>query len=524
MHAWSMPVLAFAAGLLLAPPATAQTLRDAVREALGSHPELSAIGFNRKAVDEEKKAAAGAALPTVDVRASVGRDWLDGGSVGGLSQPHGRVTREAGVYLGQRLYDGDETFHEIGRQRFRGYSARARVYDTANALALRTVQAYIEVQRAQAILGLTERHVAHHRALLGQVSARVESGKGAASEAIEAKGRLDAALAALTQARGRVQESRIAYANLVGRQPGRLSAVELPRKALPPTVAAAVAAAREGAPAVLALQFESLAAEHAAGMADSRFRPRVDLQLSATHVDRLYYGGAPSAIASLERGDGRPAFGARVGLSMNLYRGGADTARAAEARYRSAELRDRTAATGLDIEREIRLSWTTIETSTKRAAQLGTQLQSSRAIVSAYREQFDLGKRTLLDLLDLQQQMFVTEADRISEGFVARFNAYRILAGTGTLLAHLRLEPPADATAPPPLAGDWVPSLHGGGPSTQVDLTGEATGSIARPSRKRAATVPAPTAAPAVQAPTEAAPPADAILLFDPASDAGSAR
>ena len=182
-------------------PSRADTLVDIVQEALHTNPELGAIRFNRRAIDNELNAARGLNLPTVDVRGTTGRhrenrltelgvvdnnDWHDSNSVG--------------TVVSQRLFDGFESRHEIARQRNRVESARWRVNDTANAIALRAVQAYLEIIRANSVLKAAQANLSAHENLNSRVQRRVDGGVANAAERAEAGARTANARAIVAQA------------------------------------------------------------------------------------------------------------------------------------------------------------------------------------------------------------------------------------------------------------------------------------------------------------------------------------
>ena len=169
----------------------ADTLRAVVQEALETNPELTAIRFNREAIDQELRAARGLGLPTVDLKSNIGRHRDS------LKTPLGTETsdtwhrhRDVSLIVSQRLFDGFERTHEVARQKNRVESARWRVADTANSIALRTVQAYFEVMRSAAVLAAARRNLSSLQGLQARVNYRVEAGHGDAAEQTEAGSRV----------------------------------------------------------------------------------------------------------------------------------------------------------------------------------------------------------------------------------------------------------------------------------------------------------------------------------------------
>lgn len=419
-------------------PAHADTLLGVVEEALSSNPELGAIRFNRRAIDHELTAARGLLLPTVDVRSDHGRHkdmsrTAIGITTGGESHWH----RELQVVGSQRLFDGFESKHEIARQKNRVESARWRVMDTANSVALRAVQAYLELQRAQSVLKTSKTNLAAHKALLNRVGGRVDGGRGSASDLSEAGSRTAQAEALVAEAEGRLREADALFRAVVGRAPGSLAAADLPKAGFPPSVEAAVADAVSAAPSVLATQHDTIASEAALGSAYARLLPRVNLELSQHR-----------GWGMTEDGDRELDTRAMVVVRWNLFNGGIDKARIWEAKSRSLEAAEISANTRRIIERETRVSWNAMQTATKRVPLLRRQVSQVRSTRSSYNQQFDAGTRRLLDLLNVQSELFVAEASLRTEEFVRVYNAYRLQAAVGRLVLALGLEPPPEAAVP----------------------------------------------------------------------------
>lgn len=141
----------------------------------------------------------------------------------------------------------------------------------------------------------------------------------------------------------------------------------------------------------------------------------------------------------------------------NLYRGGIDSARVREAHARASEAQATADVMRRTVEREVRLSWTAMHSARMRAEIIGRQLEQNRTVIAAYKEQFELGQRTLLDILDIQNEMFVNATTRTTETFVSEYNVYRVLAAMGQLIPAIGADYPDDAKRPPLPSGAIIP-------------------------------------------------------------------
>jgi outer membrane protein, adhesin transport system len=439
----------FASFFVVAAPAMAETLQSVVRKTLATNPDLKALQFNRQAIDQELEAAKGLGLPSVDIRAAAGHRSTETSVLpGGSSRSRrDRNRAEAGVAVSQRLFDGYETKSQVLRQTERVNSARSRVSDTANSIALQTTQAFLELQRTSQVRAIADQNVKAHETLLGKVKARSDGGRGASSEVSQAQARLQAAKASRVEADARHKDAVSLYIAVVGvKPPVKLTPGPAPVKRLPKSVDSAVAQAQKGAPAIIARMFDASAATAAIAVAKSEFYPKITAELSADYaydVDRTYGRRAEAS--------------AMVVYRQNLYRGGVDSARVREAQARASEAQATADVMRRTVEREVRLSWTAMHAARMRAEIIGRQLEQNKTVIAAYKEQFELGQRTLLDILDIQNEMFVNATTRTTETFVSEYNVYRVLAAMGQLIPAIGADYPEDAKRPPLPSGAIIP-------------------------------------------------------------------
>ncbi|MFM2422619.1 MAG: hypothetical protein RL291_1149 [Pseudomonadota bacterium] len=426
---------------------SAEGLQSVVARALANNPELGAIRFNRRAIDHELTAARGLKLPTVDLKADSGRHRdYNRTALNIVSGNEFHDHRNVSVIGSQRIFDGFEARHEEARQRNRVESARWRVTDTANSIALRAVQAYLEVQRADAVLHAARANLSAHQRLLSRVSTRVAGGRGTGSDESEARGRVANAQAIVAEAEQRVRDAHALFRSIVGDAPRSLGPAPIPTKALPASVEAAVAEARVAAPSILATRHDTTAAEAAIGSTYARFMPRLNFELSTDHA----WGNREASDRTI---DTRAMFVVR----WNLFNGGIDKARVWEAKARALEAQEISQSTERIVERETRVSWNAIQAANERVPALKRQVDQVRLTRSAYSQQFDAGQRRLLDLLNIQGESFIAEASLRTEEFARTFNSYRILAAMGRLVPALGLEMPAEAAMPhaPTIKHGW---------------------------------------------------------------------
>jgi adhesin transport system outer membrane protein len=424
---------------------SAETLQSVVARTVLSNPEVAALRANRLATDEELEAAKGLGKPKVDIKTATGYVTRDEEGEGATGYEADTWRTEVSGVISVPLFDGWKTHYEVERQVNRVDSARNRVADTANSIALQTVQAYLEVQRASSVAAIAERNVAAHRAILSRVGQRASAGKSAEAEVVQARARLKAAEAALVEAHASLIDARSLFISVVGEAPGDLAPVAPPSHMLPNSVEAAVERARAEAPSLAAVRHDILAAEAEAGTAWSEFYPKLDLEVSGHRKDDSDHNFGDD-----------DEFSALLVVRKNLYNGGIDSARTRETRHRVEQTQAIAANAGRLIEKEVRLAWLAIKSSSMRAVHLAQQIEQNRLLINAYTGQFDLGERSLMDILDVQNEIFTTETSLVTERFVGVYNSYRLIAAMGSLLPALDVPMPEEAVV---AADSWRLSI-----------------------------------------------------------------
>ena len=240
------------------------------------------------------------------------------------------------------------------------------------------------------------------------------------------------------EAENRHADANAFFLSVAGHAPGKLQPVTFPANVLPVSVDVATAEARTAAPSVIATENDAEAASAAIGVANSRLFPKVNLEVSSNHT----WGASEAGDRSID------ARGMLV-VRWNLFNGGIDKARIWEAKARAMEAIEISENTRRIVERETRVSWNAIQAAKARVPVLQQELKQNKATRSTYAEQFNAGQRRLLDLLNIQAEVFVAEASLRSEELARTYNSYRVLAAMGRLVPALGLEGPPEAIVPP---------------------------------------------------------------------------
>ena len=292
---------------------------------------------------------------------------------------------------------------------------------------MRAVQAYLDVQRTFELLELQKENVAKHRDYLSQIEKRASSGRGSQADVRQAEGRLALSEANLLTAEGNFRTAQVDYNEVVGDAPRELEPFRSPIGGLPSSLEVALQQAFDNSPALKSADHDIKAAEHAIESAESQFMPRLDLELGAAKNNNLDGSdGTNDEMFAIAR------------VRYNAYTGGADTARVNEQKARLSEAQENKSFDERTVEENVYKSWNDLKTSQTRLTPLNTHVMSANDTRDAYKKQFDINQRTLLDVLDSEVEYVTAKSALINGRYAVDFAVYELLSHQGMLVTTLR--------------------------------------------------------------------------------------
>jgi adhesin transport system outer membrane protein len=330
-------------------------------------------------------------------------------------------------------------------------SASYRVQEAAEFVALDAVEAHLDVLRNQALVELAGENLEQHRRILGQVGQLEAQGAGSIADVRQTESRLAEAQSSLALAKGNLCDAEAFYLAVVGSPPTDLEEGVAPAFALPESPDASAAAASVTSPTVQLANADIDVAQAELRAARAGYYPNLDLELGA------------AAGENLDGLEGREVNAqALLVLRYNLFRGGGDIAREREAFLRVKEARENLRVAQRDAEEEARVAYHALITARARLEALSDGVDAQRATRDIYAQQFDLGQRGLLDLLDAENELFNDRSNLVTATFTETFAVYRVLAVVGAMLDSLEIDRPAQAIN---IYRDREQQLYGTAPS-----------------------------------------------------------
>jgi TolC family type I secretion outer membrane protein len=430
--------------------AHAENLDQALISTYETNPTLRAARARLRGVNERVPQERSNWRPQVSVNASAGRQRLEEtqpGLRGGTTtttEYTNPLTAEA--TLRQPLYRGGRTVAGIDRAENEVKAQRAELENTQQEVLLRAIEAYMNVWRDRRTVKLSIDNVETLRQQLEATEARLDRGIVTQTDLAQAKSRLSQARARLETSRGDLTSSEAVYQEVVGTAPGEVSYPGIPED-LPATRQAAVASALDGNPQVVAAEFQQAAAEKRVRQTEGELLPNLFLEGSLS-----YQEGRAGADRELQRAQ------VTLNLQVPLYQAGQVTSRVREAKQQASERRIQISEARKRAEQQAKSAWARLQAARAEFREIEQQVQAAQAALSGVEQELQVGERTVLDVLDAEQELFNAEVQRVRARRDLVVAAYRVLSATGQLTARgLKLETeyynPEDAYAE--VSGDW---------------------------------------------------------------------
>ncbi|MDY0029559.1 MAG: TolC family outer membrane protein [Pseudobdellovibrionaceae bacterium] len=410
------------------------TLRDAVGVGVLTNPQTETVQNNRRATDEELEQAKALYLPSVDLRADTGYQSIYSDPDGSIEGHSDLWRSQASLTLTQMLFDGMNTHYENERQRHRVRSASHRVRETAEFLGLDIVESYLDVLRQRELLAIAVENLNQHRSIMGQIEDSTGAGRSTQADVEQTKARVAAAVAQESAVRQSLRNAEATYRSLVGDLPQPdLTRPIAPSNMLEGNIDDEVKQVLTHSPTLDIKEADVNVAEAEWEQSKSTLYPQVDFQAGASIGDNLdgVEGRTQEASALLI-------------ANWNLYRGGGDEARIREHVYRHAQSKTDRNAAARSVESDVRQTWANMMAAGERAEAFTLQAEANAMVVQAYKDQFNLDRRTLLDVLDSQNEWFVSRSNAINNGYLEMFAVYRLLALRGVLLPTMGVPYPKE--------------------------------------------------------------------------------
>lgn len=401
----------------------AVTLNNAVKTILSENPNIKEAVHTYMQVGKDLNIARNAYYPTLDASAYIGHQSkrLDDGT---RTRQGGGMISGANLTLVENIYNGGADKNRINSQSARLDSAAYTVAQRADRLTLQAVNAYLELLKTKKILDIETEAVASHQQIYNQIKDRARSGFGVASEERQAGSRYTLAQSNLISAQNNYEDAIATFEKLYGHT---ISAENLVMPefnvVLPSSEKEVYDKAMLCNPSILVQKSNIAMAESVIKEKNAPFRPRLDLELSGKyeHSDVLYDNYEDTTLDAVLR------------LRYNLYNKGIDKLEKEKSQIVASSEQQTLEVLSRDLKESLKFSWQNYTLEQKKMAYLNEHVEYAKATLDSYQDEFRIGRRDLINLLDAENEYNTALKEIINTETSLLYAKYRLLDNMGLI-------------------------------------------------------------------------------------------
>lgn len=403
----------------------ALTLQEGVDEVLSTHPVVLERLHNYRATLEDLRITESQYLPTLDYSGTIAREKTKSPSTGFESRS--LTSYEHSLQLTQNLFNGFGSVYEADYNRARILAAANHYIENANDVAYNFTNTYINALKAKDLLCIAESNVKFNEDIYAKVTKLYEAGMTTRSESEKADTSLSLAKSNYVVAKNNLDDALFNLERVLGRpikanelQDGTFSG------ALPASLEEMKNYARTHNPSVLVSEYNLKAA---------RAQKEVSYKYYYPKIDAFARQSWSNDVGGLEGKDDRTQVG--LTLNYNLYRGGADEALIQKNLSKIHQESENKRETIRKLDEQGELSWSARHYLTEQLAYLKRYEATSSKTLELYQKEYDLGRRTLLDLLVAQNDHVAAQSQIVRAENDLLFAHYRILDAMGSMVQNI---------------------------------------------------------------------------------------
>ncbi len=404
--------------------ALAETLPESLAKAYQTNPVLDAARAQKRAIDEQLALANAGWLPTISADGSIGRDNTDFENL-----PDRNSTPKAlSLTASQPLFRGGRTIAAGRGAEASVAAAAAQLYSTEQSVLLNAATVYHDVLRDQAVLELNQKNVEVLRAQLDAAQSRFKVGDITRTDVSQAESRLARAEADRVAANGNYNSSKASFERVFAAPPSNLTKPDSSLNfatTLPASLAEAMELAEKNNPNFIAARETEVAANAQVDEQFGSLLPEANItgQLRRSWEETTLTNDKVDSASVVAR------------VTMPLYQAGAEHARVRQAKQTASQRRlELDEARRQAREGAIR-AWESWQAAKASAVARQAQVKASQLALEGVRQENQVGSRTVLDVLDAEQELLDAKVSLILADRDEAVSSYQLLASIGEFTA-----------------------------------------------------------------------------------------
>jgi len=404
------------------------TLRDGVIQTIDTNPQIKEKTREYRAMKEALKATFSQYYPKIDIIGAYGYEKSNNSNTGFKNKSMQR--KEADVKITQQIFNGFETNYAVKRDEYKTKAAKEAIYEKASFLALEAIETYLNLLMDQELIELAKENLKNHEEIYEKIKEQTESGALAKSNLALIQSRLALAKSNLVTYENRYQDDITKFYKLAGYNID-IENLEKPSFdiEIPQTFKEITDIANKNNPAIKAQKYNLLASKAEYYRSQNNFYPHFSLE-----ADK----GWNKNIAGVKG----KHYNTTVLLKAryNFFNGGKDFVTL----QKNISLLHKQNEILRNIERKIfensRLAWTTIKLTDEKEEYLKDHVKFIEKTLKLYKEEYNLGKRSLFEILDAENENFSAKREYVKANYERLAAKYKLLYVMGKLLEKLNVD------------------------------------------------------------------------------------
>lgn len=408
------------------------SLEQAVKDALQTNPELLQQDQQLKISGQRAEQSVSGYKPSLDFRAATGWQRTDS-TFNNSNKEIDLNPVETSLVLTQPLFEGFKTKHDSASTEEAYYAERLQTLSKAQQVSLQVAQSYLNVLKTQEIVKLAERNLKVHDVLYKQIKSRFDKGASDKADMTQVEGRIALANSNYLSSLNNFEDAKANFEAVAGFPANDFTRPSVDSSMIPESKDQALDIAAKEHPQILSSRKSVKSAQENFEGSKSPYMPKLDLELKGIwNEDDNGVEGTHQELSAL------------VVLNWNLYQGGFNSAGRKIALSQVDASKSVSNKVLRDVLQEIKLAYAALE-STKRQKRFRQEhVVFSKESRRLYKLQFDSGKRTLLDVLNTENEVFSSSTSFVESDYDYISAQYRILTATGRMLTAIHIRSPWD--------------------------------------------------------------------------------
>ncbi|ADR33553.1 outer membrane efflux protein [Sulfuricurvum kujiense DSM 16994] len=404
-------------------------LKSALDEMLQHHPDILQKRQELSAAEHELTIARSGFLPKIDIRSSVAKEKANTQMTGFQNRNFNTVNTNA--VLSQNLFSGFSTDSEVEVKRHNIEIKMHELEEKKNDLSLRLIKSYLDVVKASILLDVERKNVKAHEEMYQKIKLKTQSGSGRMADYKEVLSKLALSYVNTLTQDNNYNDASTVLNTVMGRYTdvSELVKPSLEVSVIPRTLEEAVKEAVEKNPMILVGRAEIESAKKSVSLERSSYYPKVDAELNTRSYNNA------NGTENIDK-----TTAAMVTLSYNLYNGGSDSARIKRSLSQTYNAIERFRSIERDVAEKMTIAYNAYTVFNRQKPFLEVYSDASFEKTQYYEEEFDLGRRSLIDLLDSENEYCTARRKEVENEFELLYSYFRVLAAKNGLMSYFGID------------------------------------------------------------------------------------